>query len=149
MPGLEDIPDEPAENVSGVGEPSAEIPLQPTRRRPWSQNHKEPPGFNGDRVLSNSILFLMEFGWWIELNYAIPEGDVGRVFEILKCSPELKQALLNNWLLNLKGEIGKFLEGDLMQEWNNKWLQQIAGERGGDFDDKFYRKTIAPKSCTS
>jgi hypothetical protein len=31
-----------------------------------------------------------------------------------------------------------------MQEWNNKWLQQIAGERGSDFDDKFYRKTIAP-----
>jgi hypothetical protein len=26
----------------------------------------------------------MEFGWWIELNYAIPEGDVGRVFGILK-----------------------------------------------------------------
>jgi hypothetical protein len=46
--------------------------------------HKEPPGFDGDRVLSNAILFLMEFGWWIELNYAIPEGDVGRVFEILK-----------------------------------------------------------------
>ncbi|KAJ7847404.1 hypothetical protein B0H13DRAFT_2362517 [Mycena leptocephala] len=166
IPGLEDIPDEPAENVSGVGEPSAEIPATADPKE------TEPPGFNGDRVLSNSILFLMEFGWWIELNYAIPEGDVGRVFEILKififtfagssnqnymrymldlytllqfeCSPELKQALLNNWLLNLKGEIGKFLEGDLMQEWNNKWLQQIAGERGGDFDDKFYRKTIAP-----
>jgi hypothetical protein len=35
-------------------------------------------------VLSNAILFLMEFGWWIELNYAIPEGDVGRVFVILE-----------------------------------------------------------------
>ncbi|KAJ7656705.1 hypothetical protein B0H17DRAFT_955911, partial [Mycena rosella] len=46
--------------------------------------HKEPPGFNGDRVLSNAILFLMEFGWWVELNYAIPEGDVGRVLEIFK-----------------------------------------------------------------
>ncbi|KAJ6530369.1 hypothetical protein DFH09DRAFT_867569, partial [Mycena vulgaris] len=105
--------------------------------------HKEPPGFDGDRVLSNAILFLMEFGWWIELNYAIPEGDVGRVFEILKififtfagssnqnymrymldlyallefeCSPELKEALLNNWLINLCGELGKFIEGDLMQ----------------------------------
>jgi hypothetical protein len=24
----------------------------------------------------------MEFGWRVELNYAIPEGDVGRVLEI-------------------------------------------------------------------
>ncbi|KAJ6549750.1 hypothetical protein B0H19DRAFT_883435, partial [Mycena capillaripes] len=134
--------------------------------------HKEPPGFDGDCVLSNAILFLMEFGWWIELNYAILDGDVGRVFEILKififtfagssnqnymrymldlytlleykCSPELKAALLNNWLINLLGEIGKFIEGDLMQEWNNRWLSQISGQRGGDYDDKFYWKTIAP-----
>ncbi|KAJ6563964.1 hypothetical protein B0H19DRAFT_1285077 [Mycena capillaripes] len=48
------------------------------------KTHKEPHGFNGDRVLSNAVLFLMEFGWWVELNYAIPEGDVGRVLEILK-----------------------------------------------------------------
>ncbi|KAJ7936184.1 hypothetical protein B0H13DRAFT_1589778, partial [Mycena leptocephala] len=134
--------------------------------------HKEPPGFDGDRVLSNAILFLMEFGWWIELNYAIPEGDVGRVLEILKififtfagtsnqnymsymldlyallefeCSPDLKEALLNNWLFNLRGGIGKFIEGDLMQEWNNRWLQDFSGRRGGEFDDEFYRKTIAP-----
>ncbi|KAJ7897469.1 hypothetical protein B0H13DRAFT_1884662 [Mycena leptocephala] len=46
--------------------------------------HKEPAGFDGDRVLSNSILFLMKFGWWVELNYAIPEGDIGRVLEMLK-----------------------------------------------------------------
>ncbi|KAJ7876604.1 hypothetical protein B0H13DRAFT_2548460, partial [Mycena leptocephala] len=116
------------------------------------KTHKEPPGFNGDRVLSNAILFLMEFGWWVELNYAIPEGDVGRVLEILKilifvfagssnqnymgymldlyallefeCSPDLKEALLNNYLFNLQAEIGKFIEGDLMQEWNNRWLQE-------------------------
>lgn len=61
-----------------------------------------------------------------------------------ECSPELKEALLNNWLLNLCAEIGKFVEGDLTQEWNNRWLTQISGQRGGDFDEKFYRKTIAP-----
>ncbi|KAJ7110688.1 hypothetical protein C8R44DRAFT_934414 [Mycena epipterygia] len=134
--------------------------------------HKEAPGFDGDRVMSNAILFIMEFGWWIELNYAIPEGDIGRVMEILKiyiftfagtsnqnymgymldlyallqfeCSPELKEALLNNWLMNIKGEIGKFLEGDLLQEHYNRWLEDMVKRRGGDFDDKFYRKTIAP-----
>ncbi|KAF7358185.1 hypothetical protein MVEN_00867000 [Mycena venus] len=159
MPGLDDIPDddESAENTAASEEPSAEIPTTPQPKESDAKSHdteegpkfhKEPPGFDGDRVLSNAILFLMEFGWWIELNYAIPEGDVGRVFEILKIFiftfAELKEALLNNWLINLRGEIGKFIEGDLMQEWNNRWLTQISGQRGGDFDDRFYRKTIAP-----
>ncbi|KAJ7854109.1 hypothetical protein B0H14DRAFT_3449895 [Mycena olivaceomarginata] len=40
--------------------------------------------------------------------------------------------------------VGKFVEGDLMQEWNNRWLEDIAGRRGGQFDEEFYRKTVAP-----
>ncbi|KAJ7934725.1 hypothetical protein B0H13DRAFT_1700476 [Mycena leptocephala] len=114
----------------------------------------------------------MEFGWWVELNYAIPEGDVGRVLEILKififtfagtsnqnymrymldlysllefeCSPDLKEALLNNYLFNLRDELGNFVEGDLTQEWYNRWLEDMVSRRGGDFDDKFYRQTISP-----
>jgi hypothetical protein len=46
--------------------------------------HVEAEGFNGDQVLANSALFLEDFGWWIEAAYAIPEGDIGRVSEILK-----------------------------------------------------------------
>ena len=46
--------------------------------------HQESNKFDGDRVLANSILFLQDFGWWMELAYAIPEGDIGRAFEILK-----------------------------------------------------------------
>lgn len=46
--------------------------------------HQETETFDGDRVLANSILFLQNFGWWIELRYAFPEGDFGWVFEILK-----------------------------------------------------------------
>lgn len=48
--------------------------------------HTEEPGFTGDRVLANVILFKMEYSWWIEAAYAIPEGDIGRVWEILKVS---------------------------------------------------------------
>ncbi|KAJ7870106.1 hypothetical protein B0H14DRAFT_3440329 [Mycena olivaceomarginata] len=183
MPGLADIPedtdstdetqdaDEPAVNAPSNTEQN-EIPPKAKADEDGPKFHKEEEGFDGDRVLSNSILFLMEFGWWIELNYAIPEGDVGRVFEILKifvftfagtsnqnymgymldlyallefeCSPELKETLLDNWLFNLPGEAGKFVEGDLMQEWNNRWLEDIAGRRGGEFDDNFYRKTVVP-----
>ncbi|KAJ7504709.1 hypothetical protein B0H11DRAFT_1619969, partial [Mycena galericulata] len=133
MPGLADIPDDSNEGP---------------------KVHTEEPGFDGDRVFSNAILFIMEFGWWIELNCAIPEGDVGRVLEILKififtfagtsnqnymgymldlyallefeCSPELKEALLNNWLFNLAAEIGTFIEGDLMQEHYNRWLEDMV-----------------------
>ncbi|KAJ7155664.1 hypothetical protein C8R46DRAFT_910243 [Mycena filopes] len=136
------------------------------------KTHTELPGFDGDRVLGNSILFLMEFGWWVEMNYAIPEGDVGRLFEILKififtfagtanqnymgymldlyallhfeCSDDLRDALLNNYLFNLEGKAGEFVEGDLIQEWFNRWLEDIAGRRGGEFDENFYRRTVAP-----
>lgn len=58
------------------------LPLLPTEDVP--KVHKEPDNFEGDRVLANSILFLQDFGWWTEIAYAVPEGDIGRVFEILK-----------------------------------------------------------------
>ncbi|KAJ7308761.1 hypothetical protein DFH08DRAFT_927373 [Mycena albidolilacea] len=137
MPGLADIPEDTdsTDDTRDIDKPTVdapstteqtEVPPETKADEDGPKFHKEKEGFDGDRVLSNSILFLMEFGWWIELNYAIPEGDVGRVFEILKIFA------------------GKFIEGDLMQEWNNRWLEDIAGRRGGEFDDKFYRKTVAP-----
>ncbi|KAJ7622877.1 hypothetical protein B0H17DRAFT_1219140 [Mycena rosella] len=170
MPGLHNISDDnedPSIETPAVADPKAARP-ESAADEDGPKMHKEPPGFNGDRVLSNTILFLVEFGWWVELNYAIPEGDVGRVLEIFKifvftfagssnqnyldlyallefeCSPDLKEALLNNYLFNLRGEIGTFVEGDLMQEWSNRWLQDFSGRGGGDFDDNFYRKTISP-----
>jgi hypothetical protein len=49
--------------------------------------HVEQPDFNGDRVLANEMLFLRDFGYWIEADYAVPVGDVGRLLEVLKvCS---------------------------------------------------------------
>jgi hypothetical protein len=46
--------------------------------------HVEKEGFDGDRVLANEILFLQDAGWWIEAASAVPEGDIGRVYEIMK-----------------------------------------------------------------
>ncbi|KAJ6478884.1 hypothetical protein C8R45DRAFT_1076622 [Mycena sanguinolenta] len=185
MPCPDDSPEDAGDEAPDDNEPQAavssaqkkEVPRKSTNAADGPKVHTEQPGFDGDRVLSNSILFLMEFGWWIELNYAIPEGDVGRVFEIFKifvftfastsnqnymaymldlyallefeCSPELKETLLDNWLLYLKEELGKCIEGDLMQEWNNRWLEDIAGRRGGEFDEKFYRKNCCAKPHTS
>ncbi|KAJ7660455.1 hypothetical protein B0H17DRAFT_954170, partial [Mycena rosella] len=102
-------------------------------------------------------IFLQDFGWWIEFSKAVPEGDIGRVWEIVKlwifkfagsshqnyvnyllevycmlryeASKDLKNVILNNWLLNIKGELGKWLPADF---------------HGGEFDSKFYRQTISP-----
>ncbi|KAK7012556.1 hypothetical protein R3P38DRAFT_3324130 [Favolaschia claudopus] len=137
-----------------------------------AETHAEEENFDGDRVLSNSILFMMEFGWWVELNYAIAEGDIGRVLEILKVyiftfagtsnqnymrymldlytllkyesSAALRDTLLDNYLLNLRGEPGHSVEGDLTQEWSNKWIIGSVKKRGAEFDDKYFREAIAP-----
>lgn len=79
MPGLTDIPDTPS--APATAEESSTAHKKPSN---GPQLHQEPSGFDGDRVLSNSILFIREFGWWVEMNYAIPEGDVGRLLEMMK-----------------------------------------------------------------
>ncbi|KAF8056279.1 hypothetical protein FPV67DRAFT_1678179 [Lyophyllum atratum] len=134
--------------------------------------HVEKQGFDGDRVLANAILFLQDAGWWVEASYAVREGDIGRVFEIIKIwifsftgtsnrnysnwllelyclfryesSKDMSDGILNNWLVNLTGELGKWIEADLMQEHYNRWLEDMAEKMGGEFDDKFYRHTLSP-----
>ncbi|KAJ7791045.1 hypothetical protein B0H14DRAFT_2396005 [Mycena olivaceomarginata] len=139
--------------------------------------HQEKEGFTGDRVLRNSQIFMQDFGWWIEFCHSVPEGDIGRAFEIMKiwifkfagsshqnyvnyllegglersdcmlryeASKDLNNAILNNWLLNIKGELGRHLPGDQHQEHYNKWLEAMAPKHGGDFDDTFYHETISP-----
>lgn len=44
----------------------------------------EPTYWAGDRVLANQILFLRDAAWYLEFNTAIKEGDMGRVYEIIK-----------------------------------------------------------------
>ncbi|KAJ7633589.1 hypothetical protein DFH06DRAFT_1139927 [Mycena polygramma] len=164
-PGLVDI-DEPE-----PGE-TRQPPVQPKAANDAPKAHTEKPEFDGDRVLRNSQIFMQDFGWWIEFAHAVPEGDIGRVWEIMKiwifkfagsshqnyvnyllevycmlryeASKDLSDAILNNWLLNIKGELGKWLPGDLHQEHYNKWLEDMIQKHGGDFDNKFYRETISP-----
>lgn len=40
--------------------------------------------FDGDRVLANTISFMADACVLEEFNYAIAEGDVGRVYEAMK-----------------------------------------------------------------
>lgn len=59
-------------------------------------------------------------------------------------SQDLRDSILNNWLVNVTGELGKWIGGDLLQEHYNRWLEDMAKKRGGDFDDNFYRNTLSP-----
>ena len=48
---------------------------------------RKEEGFDGDRTLANSILFLHEYSTWVELAHVTPEGDIGHIWEIIKvCS---------------------------------------------------------------
>ncbi|KAJ7811696.1 hypothetical protein B0H14DRAFT_3479507 [Mycena olivaceomarginata] len=152
------------ENVDSPPQPCTgdEVPVAASNKGP--KTHVEPEDFDGDHVLSNSIIFLQEFGWWIELCYAIPEGDIGRVLEIFKnliyltlqififtfagsanlnytrylldlhvlltyeCSPDLKEAMLNNWFMFLSEDIRIAIEGNITQEWSNKWMEGMLSK---------------------
>lgn len=61
----------------------------------------EAKGFTGDRVFANEVLFLEDAGWWIEVAYAVPDGDIGRVYEILKVSMKYTMTIDTNSLLDL------------------------------------------------
>ncbi|THU88976.1 hypothetical protein K435DRAFT_865755 [Dendrothele bispora CBS 962.96] len=133
---------------------------------------QEHENFTGDRVLANSILFKWEYSLWLELAYAVPEGDIGRVWEIMKIlififagggntnyrdlllemyclfcyesSKDLKDAIWNNWLVNVTGELGKWIPDDLLQEHYNRWLEELLKKSNGSFDDSFLRKVLSP-----
>ncbi|KAJ7737519.1 hypothetical protein B0H16DRAFT_1325909 [Mycena metata] len=133
--------------------------------------HVEADGFNGDRVIANEALFLRDMGWWVIAHHAVPDGEIGRVWEILKiwifcfsgstnrnyanylletyclhryeASKDFSFAMLNNWLIKPRPK-SKYMECDWIQEDFNKWLEELVEHKGGDFDDHFYRHTLAP-----
>ncbi|KAK7015808.1 hypothetical protein R3P38DRAFT_3321613 [Favolaschia claudopus] len=140
------------------------------RKKNKKSVHVEAPDFSGDRVLANEIIFLQDMGWWMIAAHAVPDGEIGRVWEVMKlwifnfsgssnrnyanylletyclhqyeASPEFSSAMLNNWLVNPSGK--KFVECDHSQEGFNKWLEEMVIHKGGNFDDNFYRHTLAP-----
>ncbi|KAJ6630002.1 hypothetical protein B0H10DRAFT_2361705 [Mycena sp. CBHHK59/15] len=50
--------------------------------------------------------------------------------------------MLNNWLVNPSGK--KRVKCDWSQEDFNKWLEEMVAHKGGNFDDHYYRHTLAP-----
>ncbi|KAM6503971.1 hypothetical protein JOM56_000914 [Amanita muscaria] len=130
-----------------------------------------PENPEADVTLANSTLFIRNAIWWGEMCKAVANGDPGRVWEILKLwiftfvgsgnpyysqyllklycnfkwefSPKLRHAILMNWVVNLYGEPGKFIEMDLMQEHFNFWLEDMAQHKGKEFQEPFYRRVLS------
>ncbi|KAH7903329.1 hypothetical protein BJ138DRAFT_1120498 [Hygrophoropsis aurantiaca] len=124
-----------------------------------------------DISLANSTLYIRNGIWWREVCRAVADGDTGRVWEIMKIwiftfsgsgnpfysqylmelycnfkwefSEELKKTILDNWVVNLHGEPGRFIEMDLMQEHFNFWLEEMAQHKGKEFEDPYYRFVIS------
>ncbi|KAF8164194.1 hypothetical protein BJ912DRAFT_821937, partial [Pholiota molesta] len=112
---------------------------------------KPNPNFSGDQVLARSIAFMREAMMARELSLATAEGDVGRVWEIVKTmvftfagsshakymayvlemiamleiesSEELRRGLLQMTLVNLTGLAGHWSAGDFVQEYFNRLLE--------------------------
>ncbi|KAI0054730.1 hypothetical protein BV25DRAFT_1996352 [Artomyces pyxidatus] len=125
----------------------------------------------GDWVLANSILLMRDGIWFLEVCRAVASGDIGRVWEVLKiwiftfagagntnytayltemwCKltyefpAGTRKAFFNNWLVNLTGKKGNFMEMDLMQEHFNFWLEDLAQHKGKEFSDEWYRDVLS------
>ncbi|KZP25600.1 hypothetical protein FIBSPDRAFT_1041245 [Athelia psychrophila] len=167
-----EVEDAGEEVVDDDAQVEDEAPVHDRDEEKEGKVHVEKSSFDGDRCLANEALFLETHGWWIEAAYAVPEGDIGRLYQILKiwifvftgtsnrnysdwmldmyclfkyeASQDLSNAILQNMLVNVTGELGKCIEGDLLQEHYNRWLEDMVSKKGGNFDDKFYRQTLAP-----
>ncbi|KAF8193655.1 hypothetical protein BJ912DRAFT_1091531 [Pholiota molesta] len=142
------------------------IPISETQ---WNPRPKANPNFAGDQVLARSMAFMRETMMARELSLATAEGDVGRVWEIIKTmvftfagsshakymgyvlemvatleiesTKELRRGLLQMTLVNLTGRPGHWSAGDFIQEYFNRLLEAVVERKGVEYGDKFIRKT--------
>ncbi|KAF9579537.1 hypothetical protein BGW38_004161 [Lunasporangiospora selenospora] len=106
----------------------------------------------------NSALFMRDAIIFIELSSAIKDGDVGRVEKVLrwitimfqagstrnyanellhlfcgfeyKWTHETKEAIRSSWLVNIKGQEGRWIPADLQQEHHNFTIKNMFKARG-------------------
>ncbi|KAJ7747542.1 hypothetical protein B0H16DRAFT_1320335 [Mycena metata] len=120
---------------------------------------------SGDQVMVSLCHFMRVTLWYLELCAAIAEGDIGRVFEVIKVCPailllggrstnygnellelacnflyewsgDLRWTVLENYLVNPTGRHGYWLELDLLQEHFNFWIKSLFNSKSHDFDGK-------------
>ncbi|KAJ2976135.1 hypothetical protein NUW54_g11617 [Trametes sanguinea] len=155
-----------------AGQPST--PMPPCTSAPSSAKNASKTArerFEGDRSLANTISFMIDALALEEFHYAVAEGDVGRVYEVIKVmvftfagsphskytsyllefictlelesSQELRNAVLQSTLINLSGDAGRFSPADLIQEYFNRLLQAIAERKGAEYNNHFLRNVVS------
>ncbi|KAF8185692.1 hypothetical protein BJ912DRAFT_1060520 [Pholiota molesta] len=125
--------------------------------------------FDGDQVLARSVSFMRDAMFAREMTLATADGDVGRIWEIIKvmlftfagsshsnytkyllemitkieleANEDLRKALLQITLVNLSGREGHWSAGDFIQEYFNRLLEAIVQRKGVEYGDKFVRQT--------
>ncbi|KAF9790841.1 hypothetical protein BJ322DRAFT_1104486 [Thelephora terrestris] len=121
--------------------------------QPGSQMEPQHEGvekfsWNGDRQMANLTLRMRDSLWYYELCHAIVEGDTGASNygkELLALAAmfihifndKQREAILNNWLVNLTGKAGQWYEVDLLQEHLNFWIKVFFNSRSSAFDSPF------------
>ncbi|EGO02456.1 hypothetical protein SERLA73DRAFT_119706 [Serpula lacrymans var. lacrymans S7.3] len=127
--------------------------------------------FEGDQCLAQSILLMRDSLIARKMAYAVSDGDIGRVYECLKLmvftfsgslhtkyttyllemicslkyesSDALRNAIMQNWLVNLEGTAGSFYAGDLLQEHLNNSLQESRDHNDVPWDSHFMRNIVS------
>ncbi|KAI0351471.1 hypothetical protein OH77DRAFT_1416044 [Trametes cingulata] len=161
----------PQETQSDASLAIASTTTDSSRQRTEGSADSQEEPFVGDRSLANSISFMCDALILEEFNYAVAEGDVGRVYEAMKMmvftfagsphskytsyllefitvielesSQELREAILSSMLINLPGEAGRFSPADLVQEYFNRLLQAIAERKGVEYNGHFLRFIVS------
>jgi hypothetical protein len=76
---------EPGEEALEEHLSDSEGPAKKKKKRKKKPSvHTEAADFSGDRTLANECLFLQDMGWWVIASHAVPDGEIGRLWEIMK-----------------------------------------------------------------
>ncbi|KAJ3530077.1 hypothetical protein NM688_g7762 [Phlebia brevispora] len=130
--------------------------------------------FKGDQALAHSILFMHDTIISREIALAVPEGDIGHVYEELKVSitpldmqsparytsygfeqqcqleyeftEPLRELFLENWIINPSGLPGGYKAGDhhMHLERHNLELQNQMTRRDIEWDSTLSRQVVSP-----
>ncbi|KAF7371359.1 hypothetical protein MSAN_00772000 [Mycena sanguinolenta] len=162
---------EPMPSLTAIGSSTKPPPRKKKKKsRAKAAPQAERNFSGGDQVIVNLVHFMRVTFWYLELCAGIAEGDIGRVFEVIKLlrfsfwgagstnygnellelachflyewSDPLRLTVLENYLVNPTGRIGHWLELDLLQEHFNFWIKALFNSKSHDFDGKHLSEAV-------
>ncbi|KAJ6481317.1 hypothetical protein C8R47DRAFT_1186616 [Mycena vitilis] len=158
-------------SLAPIGSSAKPPPKKKTRKSRAKASAQPKRNFSGgDQVMATLCNFMRVTFWYLELCAAIAEGDIGRVFEVIKVlrfsfwgagstnygnellelacnflyewSEDLRFTVLENYLVNPTGRIGHWLPLDLLQEHFNFWIKVLFNSKSHDFDGKHLSEAV-------